>query len=403
VRGLRDEVDYFLTCIGARKALITNATYVRSSGYLARMLCLLVMNLKLFSNEDKSRTDCGSPHLISVNVDSQQTLNRLHGNYYTIGHSGELLVATRDSSELIGKVIHKRSPITCLAPGNEICETCYGELHKTNPFHPALSGVLVLTEQIIQMLLSTKHLLQVNTEQIALPKSMLQLFYIDKESLIAREPMEIVIDNAVEDEDCSDEDYRFCITSFHVITGKERKVTTYSLDDRELFLGPVLDQIDLTALRAQNDVTVKIGKEQEVCRINVENTELSTPLKRLIALIDNEKTLNEYSTSLLLAEMYGLLNKSTIAIGSTTVEIILRELMRDPDDLLSRPKDFTNYRMLKLKNALVHSSSTAITLAFERLKYVLETNLFDKTGDSVIDGLYVHRPVKKSPLSRAVG
>jgi hypothetical protein len=74
-----------------------------------------------------------------------------------------------------------------------------------------------------------------------------------------------------------------------------------------------------------------------------------------------------------------------------TIELILRELLRDRVNIQRRPENFKHLeglKFLKLTNALVHHPSAAITLAFERLNYVVENNVFNKDEPSIIDGLY---------------
>jgi hypothetical protein len=82
--------------------------------------------------------------------------------------------------------------------------------------------------------------------------------------------------------------------------------------------------------------------------------------------------------------------KSNLDCSSLTLELILRELIRDVNDIQERPKIFKteNYVFLRLSNALLYNKSAAVTLAFERLKYVIENNLFSKTANSIIDPLF---------------
>ena len=81
-------------------------------------------------------------------------------HYYEIDENGEkvseLKTVTKDS-DLIGKKIGLRSPVTCC--GKHVCATCYGrELSAVNKdINTGLTGTLKLTEPLTQRLLSAKH------------------------------------------------------------------------------------------------------------------------------------------------------------------------------------------------------------------------------------------------------
>ena len=84
------------------------------------------------------------------------------------------------------------------------------------------------------------------------------------------------------------------------------------------------------------------------------------------------------------------LSISGLDSSSLSVELILRELIRDPLNIQERPNDFSkgNYTFLRLTNALVNHPSLSISLAFERLSTVIEENIFNKSSPSLIDGLF---------------
>ena len=193
--GFRDEMDYFVSAMGARKALITNAMQVRKAGYMSRKLLLLVLNQSL-SEQD----DCGSDDYVTFVVESEDALKRLNGRYRKVGKKLEV-IDSRDKS-LIGKTISLRTPMTCRAEDG-ICKTCYGDLHHVNPFHIGVSGVLSLTEQLTQMLLSSKHLLQINPEKVELPKAMVPYFDVDGALLVSKKHFKVNIQKI----DVSDEDW----------------------------------------------------------------------------------------------------------------------------------------------------------------------------------------------------
>lgn len=375
IRGMREVEDYYTNAMGCRKSLIINSTNVRSSGYLARKLSLLVLNQKVL----KTEIDCGTTEYLTTFIENKSILNRFKHRIYV--DKNELKIIDIHDTSLIGKRLKLRSPIMCKSSGDNICSVCYGGILKTNELHPSLTGVLFLTNQMTQALLSSKHLLQVNVSKVILPDDLMEFFYIDKDILFVKEKSTISFDNVLENEETGE----LYIEEFTINSnGKDAIIRLESL---ELNIEPILDRINLNV----NETTIVLESEQEAFKVNIENSELSTPLKKIINKIESQEKLNEVmSISLLLVELLALLEKGNIKSPSVIMECILRELIRNPDNLQERPINFNsgNYIILRLTNALIHNKSAAITLAFERLKHIIENNLFSKSSESIIDGLF---------------
>jgi hypothetical protein len=277
--------------------------------------------------------------------------------------------------------------MTCRAEDG-ICKTCYGDLHRVNPFHISVIGVLSLTEQLTQMLLSSKHLLQINPEKVELPKAMVPYFDVDGALLVSKKHFKVNIQKI----DVSDED-ELCTARVTIMDG-DRCIDVEFEEGKELFI-EVVDGVSAN----KSDNVIDVLPDTQIFRLNVENSELSTPLKKIIKLLESETNLNsvdedgaEYANyHIILPHFLDLLAKSNIRASSVTIELILRELLRDKSNVQCRPKNFkdiSSIKFLKLTNALVHYPSAAITLAFERLNYVVENNLFHKDQESIIDGLF---------------
>ena len=376
LRGFRNEMDYYVSAMGARKALVTNSLQVRKAGYLSRKLLLLVMGTTV-----KEVDDCGSKLTTDVVV-TESLLGRIHRRF-ALDKKGKVFTVDSSDKSLIGKKVRLRSPMTCRLEGG-ICRTCCGDKWRTNPFHIGVSNILKLTEQFIQRLLSSKHLLQINPERIVLPPDLEEYFYVDKTSLVAKKQFRINIRGVEEQED---ED-PIC-TELTIVDG-DRKISFTPSDDQELTLGPIIDRIN----PRKQDNPVDVFEDMEVFGISVENSELTTPLKKLIKILESDVLLNESPVEEVLGTMMDLLDKSDIDSEALAIEMILRELMRDPDDIQERPSSFLNgeegssYTMLKLTTALVNHPSLGVSLAFERLSTVIENSIFKKNSESLIDGLY---------------
>ena len=378
IRGLRNERDYFINAMGARKALVVNASSVRHAGYLTRKLTLLIINQRV-----SEIVDCKTEDYLPIDIDNQKSLDKFDKRFYYSKATKQLSVINKHTdTKLIGKKILLRSPTTCSLPGNDICQVCFGNLFKLNDMHPSLTGGLFLTNQIIQNLLSSKHLLMVNASKINLPSNVMQYFELHKDILINNQELLIKIDEILTDEDTN----KLYIEKFSLIqNGEEIEI---SLDDNELLLDPLENLLGVI----KPEVVYSIPLDSEVFRLNIENTELTTPLKKLLKLIENEEKLNEFpSISMLILELTNLLDKSNLDSNAISLELILRELIRDTSDIQNRPHNFKDpdvITILKLSNALLHNPSLTISLAFERIKYIIENNIFDKHGDSVLDTLF---------------
>ena len=378
--GFRNEMDYFVSAMGARKALITNSLQVRKAGYMSRKLLLLSLNQRLNGDDD-----CGSDEYLEMKVASKDAVKRLNGRYHLVGK--KLKVIDGRDETLVGKTIKLRTPITCKGHDG-ICKTCYGNLWKVNPFHIGVSGVLSFTEQLTQMLLSSKHLLQINPEKVELPKVMQEYFEIDGSMLVGKKHFKVNVQKI----DVSDEDETY--TSKITILDGDRSIEVEFEEGKEIF---VEDPDSISVYKTENIIDINV--DTPAFRLNVENSELVTPLKKIIKLLESESSLNSVNEEgdeiadfhSVLATFLELLEKSNIRASSVTIELILRELLRDREQAQRRPAafhDLTGIKFLKLTNALVHQPAAAITLAFERLNYVVENNIFQKDQESIIDGLY---------------
>jgi len=348
---------------------------VRNAGYLSRKLSLL----NITTNLDRTVEDCGSIDFLEVFVKDKDVAARFTNRFYKLKHTDKkLLEVRRDTKKLIGKNILFRSPTKCRLGDGMICKTCYGHLSNINKFHIGLTAALILGNQIIQRLLSSKHLLQVYADKIDLPEEVLEYFSIDKNIMIAKKAFTLTITEYNDDENA------------YVPTVSRYTVNTPELDEPlELTCGDMDLFDDIIKENYNENNSVEIAEGEEVFKFTVENNEISAPLKKLLNLIESEKELNAKETiENLVLEIIELLEQSGIRLSASGIEIIVKGLCRDPNNILENPSDFNNVVFLRLTNAVVNSKSLAVSLAFERLKQQIETNGFEKDGSSVIDGAY---------------
>ena len=101
-----------------------NKHVMGNAGYFGKIVLELSRTLSL----SKSVSDCGTKHLITIKMTSKKMLKKYNGRYYKLVNSPEaetfLLDANKDT-DLIGKTLYFRSPITCTC-GDEVCHKCFG-------------------------------------------------------------------------------------------------------------------------------------------------------------------------------------------------------------------------------------------------------------------------------------
>jgi len=149
LEGLTEE-EFFNSTYGCRKGLLDVALNTGASGYLSRKLIFACANLQIGDHED-----CGTNDLLLVYVKDNKKARMLTYRYYD--NNGVLEMITKENYlDLVGKVIHIRSPIFCTSP--KICKKCYGELYKV--LNSRFIGVIAaqsLGECNTQLVLRTFH------------------------------------------------------------------------------------------------------------------------------------------------------------------------------------------------------------------------------------------------------
>jgi hypothetical protein len=383
VRGLRGVEDFYICAVGSRKALTTNYKQVKTSGYLSRKLVLLVANHVI----DPNLEDCGTGHGVRAVVQNEDHAKRLVGRYIsTLAKDWWHLSDEAEMLSLIGQEISLRSPITC-AGEHGICHKCYGELARANSaIHAGIYGVLVISEQITQRLLSSKHLLKAKPMPIAWPDEMRDHFSVERAAILAESSVDKIYVKADDIEIDEDEERQTTSVFYYKIAGKHgrTKVTT-----------PVPIYLDEDAWEStENDdgeVSITPVQESAVFHVPFANSDLSEALHSIFSLIEREEVTSYHDAY---AKLLDSLHRSELRTPSVHAEIILRAMVRSASDPMARP-DFSEgpdeplYTVLKLTPAILNSPSVTNSLAFERVKAQLtSTEILRKTTPGVLDALF---------------
>lgn len=377
--GMRDSNDYFINAVGARKALITNSDQVSTAGYLGRRLALLCINQLV----DRTVDDCGTTDYFKFEVLNEKYAERFRNRYYKDSLSSKNLKLVKDPQDIIGKTLYFRSPTGCKLENPRICCKCYGSLAKSSPYHIVLLAMLELGRQFIQRLLSSKHLLQVSVDEIVLDDEISSLFEVQKNAILAKKDMTITIMDYIEEDLVSNR----MISSIKIqVLDDDSDPIEYTFTDDFNVFDTILSKDSEMHIK---EVPVDVQEGNVVFRINVENNEISAPLKKLIKLLENEEGLNAPgSIDALIGVFLDLLIENKITLSSVGIEAFVNQLARNPDNIAERFRDRDHVYFLGLKRALIHNPSPAIGVAFERLKQQLNNGIHNRTAHSELDIIF---------------
>lgn len=426
--GVTEPLEYFIESSTGRVAQVIKFKNVGTSGHFARNLALNNTDSRLHYDPEY---DCGSRNFIKIEIKSKKALSMLNNKYYRRTPDGmdHLLNAKKDIY-LLGKTIYIRSPITCAsaAAGNGVCYKCYGDLAYTvfdTELHFGINiGRLasdILSAALTQRLLSAKHLLEIVINKVNwclqfqsffefvdnIIKLLPELDYKDYRLLI--DPESIELENDEDGDLLSDEEYSGLsmyneyITSFDVLKVSTGEIFHIDNDrDERLFITDELNAI-IKRKGEPIDGRISIGfnelKETYLFIVQIENNELTKTLNKLLSILNKKKITSSYLT---ISELFQDLIDTTVEgglnIGSTHLEVILMNQVRDPETIFGKPKWWNpnpSYQIITLNEALTNNPSITISLSYQRIKKALTTPLsFRKNGPSFIDLFFMENPQK---------
>jgi len=380
LRGFTCPRDFYINAIGARKALITNHKQVRNAGYLARKLALMIFE----TDVSDEYTECDTHHGVTITVNSEKMAERLIGRWTLAGE----LVTRTNYKDFVDHTWTFRDPTTC-AGEHKVCSKCYGELYRVNQsLHAGLIAILLLSERIVQNLLSTKHLLQTNTDRIEFCDIFDQGFIVDKANILANISLDKVIiniDDVQEDEITGNrfiEDFKISIRSrTHEVHSPVRLFLTK----------PMLDKVEnITFGEANVDPNTIEGA---IFHLIIDNNELSASLYKILNLIEKDYHLGCEDYHQMIQNFLELLDESNIPLHSTHVGMIIRALVWDDGNPSIRPNFLSanppGYRIKKVQD-VIFDLPLSISLVFEKIKDQFKNfKTFDKDKKAILDGLFI--------------
>lgn len=417
--GYLDPTTYYIAATGARLSSIMNKEHMGEAGYLSRNLVLLSRTLTL----SKTVFDCGTKHLLPITVKDSTFLHRLENKWYC-EHEGEplKLIHYEDCKHLIGKRIKIRSLLTC-ACGNEVCHVCYGrDSHLVmNMPGMAIFNTEVFSEPVSQNILSTKHLLFTAANKITFSESFNKYFrynagdvYMkDKEDWednisIANLKVRIEEGNCIPINNQDIQDYNtfgnHVESPFYVYNTKTKEYDKIEIINYESMF------IDAPSMKNFKIVSDKrTGKEKRyyeipfevlsnelegrLLSIDIKNNGLTDNLYMIMDLLG--KNANKYDDySVLAQDFFETLINAGINLRIVQAEVILNRLIRDANDIYSRPnfREFKHpeYKILNINQALLNTKAPTIGFSYQELKrQLLSDDIYEvKDGSSYLDPLY---------------
>ena len=386
LRGLSSVKDVFIIGKAARKAAITNHMYVRHSGYLGRKMNLTVFDTFLVQDDSV----CATQHPIKIEIKNKKILERFdRRNYicYDVPSNPVIkMINSNDDTHLIGQTLEIFSPTTCSHPTGHICKKCYGGLYVVNSgIQAGIFGATNNASQMMQKLLSTKHLLQTKTYRVEYNSELDSWFNISKNTIILNDDSVRII---IKEDDIQDGyGTNSYVNKFTVVTKGEEREYTFQ---ENLYLSNEVEEMHTTG---DIEFSADDLKANVAFTLILQNHEANHNLHQIINILEKADHGGCTDINSMVSKAIELMIEAGIHSNSVHLETIIRPLIR-MRNLIDRP-DFNqaniDYMICTLQQANINSS-LGVSLVFERHKQQLSNiNVFDRTSNSMLDCLYLDK------------
>lgn len=404
VGGLNSITNYYLDAQASRKPLIANKEKMGNSGHLALLLKLACIGTYISPTTD----DCHTPHTTSLKMTSKKMIEKCAGRYFRKPGSRNFRILKSTDTHLVGKTLLFRDPSKCSCKDG-VCKKCYGALSEINKnMDVGLLAATYISRPLSQNILSTKHLNTTNSCLIRFNPEFDKFFKLeanqikilhDHESDVDINDYELYIDNIIQIDELADNtDFNKFLQFVKIRNGKNHEETYEIIEDEasELFIHPEFDTILKELEKGENDeyvISFRDISEEILFTVNIENNELTKPLKDLDNLLkgghfkDMNVTIDQMEQTFL-----ELMIESNIGVNGIHAATILRSLVRESGNYLKRPdfnKLFVDYVVLGYPKALEDNPALTTSFAYDYLKKQLTTyTTYMKHSYSPLDLLF---------------
>ena len=357
---------------------------------------------------------CNSKRPLVYEVKNKDCLKKINRRYYYLSPDMYEMrcVNSKKDKWLIGKTIYLRSPMTCTCEDG-ICNACYGDLAYTNSeesFNIGTYSSATLNNTIQQNILSTKHLLTTNSEELIFSEDFYRFFVLDASKFKVNQDSPENFDDwiiRIYDEDLfefnakEENDFNYYTDTFYLVNKKTKE----EIQIKELNNGldmyiyaDVFSMFYRCKEKDKNAIDVPLSKisdeDMYFAIIIIENNELTRPLKNIMRLLDRKDHYGCETIDELLNKMSDLLIECGHKLDLVHAEVIMRTIIKDKDAILTQPhfddiarKD--DYQILTVSSALLNNPSLTVSLSFQDLgKQVVNPNTNIKCEKSSYDDLY---------------
>lgn len=450
--GLYTTEYYYLIAISGRKAAVINNEYMGRTGHLLILIAIATASAKL----SRTTMDCNTVNPIPIEIKTATHLKKLHGRRYRFPGEKKyhILDYTKDE-HLIGQTVDFRSPVTC-ACRDGICRECYGNLYYTNIDNndAGIYSATKVMNPVVQGILSAKHHQTTNSSMIEFAPEFNKFFSISSTDIILADNVDDIVsysllirrenimttdgdeseldyttkrrrrkkstsnysrsngdDIPLDDESSDDDDnlelkLNYYTTKFEVVRNlhsKNEEAREYiefsDKDEKELFMHIDLISRMTPGHDSKGDYLAidleAINPEEFVFLVDVENNELTKPMKSIQRVLNNKDHEGCDTYEDLVNKMLELLIASKLNATSVHAEMIIRQLVASSKNILKRP-NFENiimmqdYQLLTITTALKKNPSitTSMSTPYLKAQLVELQETFEKDRPGVFDPLF---------------
>jgi len=407
LRGIKDITSFYIQSTASRMSNIINKMYMGDAGYLQRNIWLLARTLSLSKYVD----DCGTKHLLKFHVKDKKYLKMIHNKYYSLSPSNITdlkIVNSKIDTHLVGKTIYIRSIIKC-GLTNECCHKCYGTNYKDVLHLPGMSilNVQSITRKLSQDILSVKHLVNVNSDEIKLNDKFNEYFIInDDQILLKRNKLDFLI--------AFDEDYiveqlksevesniigvNYTSNTFYVYINKElipievqfKKLTIQGRLFHKFTRRLIKKKYYYVISNTDLDDIINSGNDLSNIIFELYNQSVITQLTDIKNILKSPSTLSvdEYVENLI--EKMLLAKMDSDGLCFSQVEVIVNRLIIDENNNHPNYTQLVvNENIIDIGKAIINHNNVLLGLSYEQLqRQLISSKTYEKSEDSYLTPLF---------------
>jgi hypothetical protein len=414
ITGLTTPSDKYIDSVGGRKANINSKLGISKPGAMSKMMNANAGDFTL----RQDMTMCNTNTFINFEVRDSSDLVGIEGHWY-YDEEDKLKCVRPTDTHLIGTVIKKRSPITCMCGGTETCRYCYPKiLTESNAMYASIGSIsaIVMGEPLGQMMLSTKHFNGTNSSLIKFADEFYNDFEMNLSDIHLKETesemMYIRIPEIIRGE-IDDSGAEYMCKYFEVLDKNEHLL--YRVEEEggaNMFIIGSMDAI-LKTYKPKDRTSMLVNiyddglteSDEPLFMIEVVSAQVNDAANRVSKLLKTKEKCGCDTYTKLLYALIDTYNSAGIGMNFAHFEVMIRTLLRKDSNEFEYP-DFTangnpdDYKIMSLSDSLYKSPSPAISLRTSNLKkQIIDAGIYSnsKTKPSHLDVFFAENPYDVLP------